>query len=98
MSAILAKGYAYHLEHSKYLDDVRDHHQLLLFRLVHNINREQEISAPMVCSHLEGLGEKYCSHKYSPIYWSSFVGVLLKDHPELQCSSKQDDQGQSNPQ
>jgi hypothetical protein len=96
MSAIMAKGYAYHLEHSKYLDDVRDEHRLLLFRLVHNINREQEISAPMVCSHLEGLGEKYCSHKYSPIYWSSFVGVLLKNHPELQRGFKQD-QEQSRP-
>lgn len=96
MSAIMAKGYAYHIDHSKYLDDIRDHHQLLLFRLVHNINREQEISAPMVCSHLEGSGEKYCSHKYLLIYWSSFVGVLLKDHPELRCSPKRDDQGQTN--
>ena len=83
LSAVMAKGYAYHMEHSNYLEDVRDNHRLLLFRLVHAINREQEIAAPMVCSHLEGWGEKYCSHNYSPIYWSSFVGKLFQAYPEL---------------
>lgn len=88
ISAIMARGYAYHLDHSDYLDDIRDYHRLMLFRLVHNINREQEVAAPMVCSHLAGLGEKYCSHKYSPIYWSSFVGVLLREFPGL-CRNNQ---------
>jgi hypothetical protein len=50
------------------------------FCLVHAVNREQEIAAPMVCSHLDEWGEKYCSHKYSTIYWSSFV---LKTFPNL---------------
>ena len=34
----MAHGYAYHLDHSDYLDDIRDYHRLMLFRLVHNIN------------------------------------------------------------
>lgn len=83
LSAIMARGFAFHMENSAYLDDIRDHHRLLLFRLVHAVNREQEIAAPMVCSHLDGWGEKYCSHKYSTIYWSSFVGLLLKTFPNL---------------
>lgn len=64
ISAIMVRGYAYHLEHSHYLEDIRDDQRLLLFRLVHTINREQEIAGPMVLSHLAKLGETYCSHKY----------------------------------
>ena len=70
--AIMAKGYAYHMEHSCYLEDARDNHHLLLFWLVHAINWEQEIAAPMVCSHLKGWGEKYCSHSYHP-----YIGLHL---------------------
>jgi hypothetical protein len=88
LSAILAKGYAYHLANlnspsAKYVDDLRDIQRLLLFRLVHAINREQEIGAPMVISYLMGWGDKYRSHQYTSIYWSSFVGALLKEFPSL---------------
>ena len=31
LSAIMAKGYTYHMEHSHYLEDVHDNHHLLLF-------------------------------------------------------------------
>jgi len=85
----MARGYAYHLDNSGYLQDIRDNHRLLLFRLVHTINREQELAAPMVCSHLAGFGEKYCSHNYSPIYWSSFVGTLLREFPGLRQNQQQ---------
>ncbi|KAJ7246450.1 hypothetical protein C8J57DRAFT_1438210 [Mycena rebaudengoi] len=88
ISAILAKGYAYHLANLndvsvKYVDDLRDTQRLLLFRLVHAINREQELGAPMVMSYLMGWGDTYRSHHYTPIYWSSFVGALLKEFPAL---------------
>lgn len=59
------------------------------FRLDNAINREQEIAGPMVCSHLAGWGEKLCSHKYSPIYWSSFVGILLHYFPALKNGQEQ---------
>lgn len=85
LSAIMADGFTYHLEHPKpeYTDSLRDQQRLLLFRLVHAINREQELGAPMVISYLMGWGDVYCSHTYSPIFWSSFVGVLLKKFPQL---------------
>ena len=87
-SAIMAKGYAYHLDHltdttETYVDDMRDVQRLLLFRLVHAINREQELAAPMVMSYLMGWGDTYRTHHYSPVYWSSFVSALLKDYPHL---------------
>ncbi|THG98262.1 hypothetical protein EW026_g3885 [Hermanssonia centrifuga] len=83
MSTILSRGYAFHVEHLAYLDNVCEHQRLLLFRLVNNINREQDLAAPMVISYLMGWGNTYCSHHYVPIYWTSFVVVLLKAFPEL---------------
>ena len=82
MSAVLTKGFAFHCQRP-YVDTLRDQQRLLLFRLVHAINREQELAAPMVMSYLMGWGDTYCSHHYSPIYWASFVAQLLRTHPQL---------------
>ncbi|KAJ6563748.1 hypothetical protein B0H10DRAFT_2169159 [Mycena sp. CBHHK59/15] len=91
ISAILVKGYAYHLVNldrarADELDELRDTQRLLLFRLVHAINREQELGAPVVMSYLMGWGDTYRSHHYTPIYWSSFVGALLSAFPALRRS------------
>ncbi|OCH93889.1 hypothetical protein OBBRIDRAFT_723907 [Obba rivulosa] len=83
MSAVMAKGYAYHVERSSYTESLRDHQRLLLFRLVHTLNREQELAAPMVISYLMGWGDVYRSHHYSVVYWSSFLKALYKAFPEL---------------
>ena len=85
VSAVMADGYAYHLEHpkAKYVDSIRDQQRLLLFRLVHSINREQELAGPMVISYLMGWGDVFRSHTYSPIYWSSFVNALYTVFPKL---------------
>ncbi|KIM58164.1 hypothetical protein SCLCIDRAFT_128921, partial [Scleroderma citrinum Foug A] len=89
LSVILAKGYAYHLKRSStYVDDLCNQQHLLLFRLVHTINREQELSAPMVVSYLMGWRDTFRSHHYVTIYWSSFISALLKMFPELCCVSK----------
>ena len=84
MSAILAKGFAYHSQWSSYLDSLCDQHRLLLFCLVHTINREQELAVPMVMSYLMGWGDVYRSHHYTAIYWSLFVSKLLRAYPDLQ--------------
>jgi hypothetical protein len=83
MSAILAKGFAYHNQRSSYLESIHDQNRLLLFRLVHTINREQELAAPMVMSYLMGWGDTYRSHQYTTIYWSSFVSALFRSYPSL---------------
>ncbi|KAM6490373.1 hypothetical protein JOM56_014137 [Amanita muscaria] len=59
LSAILADGFAFHLNHPRpeYIEDIRQNQRLLLFRLVHTINQEQELSAPMVMSYLMGWGD-----------------------------------------
>ena len=85
LSAVMAQGYLYHLEHPipEYMDQLQDNHRLLLFRLVHAINREQELAAPMVVSYLMGWGDVYRSHAYTVVYWSSFMGALFKAFPYL---------------
>ena len=89
-SAILAEGYAYHLNHPRadYIDSIRDNQRLLLFRLIHAINKEQVLAAPMVIAYLMGWGDTYRSHTYSIIYWSSFVTELLKAFPDLSQHTK----------
>ena len=82
MSAIMTRGYAFHCKRPN-VDSLRDQQRLLLFRLVHAINREQELAAPMVISYLMGWGDTYRSHHYSPIYWGSFVAELLHVYPQL---------------
>ncbi|KAF9239983.1 hypothetical protein BU15DRAFT_46161, partial [Melanogaster broomeanus] len=87
MSAVMAKGYTDHVERQKnaqYLQGLRDQQRLLLFCIVHAINREQELSAPMIMSYLMGWGDTYRSHHYTPVYWSAFVSSLLAVYPSLQ--------------
>ena len=89
LSAILAKGYAYHTQRpSANITGLREQQRLLLFRLVHTINREQELAAPMVMSYLMGWKDTYRSHHYVNIYWTSFVTVLLNSHPKLRQAPK----------
>ncbi|KAM6489673.1 hypothetical protein JOM56_012875, partial [Amanita muscaria] len=85
LSSILADAFAFHVNHPQpdHINDIRDRQRLLLFRLVHAINREQELSAPMVMTYLMNWGDTYRSHSYSLIYWASFVGSLFKVFPEL---------------
>ncbi|KAI4527077.1 hypothetical protein K523DRAFT_251835 [Schizophyllum commune Tattone D] len=86
MSAIMAKAHAYHLASGDYLDDVLERQRLFLFRLVHSVNSEQELAAPMVISYLMGWGDVYASHKYTPIYLGTFIGMLRRAYPEFKRS------------
>lgn len=83
MSAVLSKGFAYHIKRTSYNESLQDQQRLLLFQLVNTINHEQKVAAPMVMSYLMGWGDTYRSHRYTPIYWSSFVGQLLHLFPSL---------------
>jgi hypothetical protein len=88
ISAVMANGYTYHTNHSAYINNLHDNQWLLVFHLVNAINHEQELAAVMVISYLIGWGDMYHSHHYTYIYWSSFVGALLKAFPELRNMSR----------
>jgi hypothetical protein len=87
LSAITADKYAYHVDHNPYIGNIRDSHRLLIFRILDGINREQQISAPMVMSYLMGWGDTKQSHHYVPIYWSTFHSYLLRQFPILSQSN-----------
>jgi hypothetical protein len=85
VAAVLTKGFNYHKEHplAEYIAELKQSSRMLIFRLVHAINREQEISAPMAMSYLMGWGDVYRSHTYSSIYWTAFVSKILQTFPDL---------------
>ncbi len=85
LSAVIAEGFAYNETHpnKQYVNDIRERHRLLLFRLVNSINREQELAGPMVISYIMAWGDMKASHTYSPLYWSSFLGTLYCAFPML---------------
>ncbi|TFY81855.1 hypothetical protein EWM64_g2158 [Hericium alpestre] len=83
VSALVAKGHAFHVERSEYIDNLLDDQRKLLIRVLQRINREQELAAVMVISYLMGWGDTFKSHHYTAIFWSSFVGALLKAFPNL---------------
>ncbi|KIP02487.1 hypothetical protein PHLGIDRAFT_16514 [Phlebiopsis gigantea 11061_1 CR5-6] len=64
LSALMADGYTYHVDHPhpEYTNNLRRKQSLLLSLLVNTVNREQELSAPMVMSYLMGWGDVYRSH------------------------------------
>lgn len=84
LSTIVKKGYRTHCNHNAYHDNLLNNQRLLIFHLVHTINREQELAAPLVMSYLMGWDDNFTSHNYNPIFWSSFVSSLLAKFPDLQ--------------
>ena len=89
LSAIMMKTFTYHDKQATYAEDIHDQQWKLIFHLVHAVNREQELSAPMVISYLMGWKDCYHSHWYAPIYWTSFVTAMFEAFLELcrwQCS------------
>ncbi|KAG6371122.1 hypothetical protein JVT61DRAFT_9882 [Boletus reticuloceps] len=89
-SAVMAKTFQYHsqdVRNATIIRDLRDQQHLLLFCILHAMNREQELAAPMVVSYLMGWGDVICSHHYTNVYWSSFVAALLNVFHKLCCQS-----------
>jgi len=83
ISAVITPNFAYHIKRSKYIEILHDQQCLLLFRIVNAMNSNQELAAPMVISFLMGWGDTFMSHSYTPVYWSTFISSLLKEHPYL---------------
>lgn len=94
LSAVLTKGFIYHLDHPNpaYIGHLQENQRLLLARLTNTINREQELSAQMVMSYLMGWGDVYRSHAYTPIYWSSFSRELVHTFVNFGGHTQRDNQ------
>ena len=92
-SAVMARAYGFHLERSSnadYIQELRDQQRLLLFRMAHAINQQQELAAPMVLSYIMGWGDVIRSHHYSTIFWSTFERALHRCFPSLRRGNEGD--------
>lgn len=84
LSAIVNRGYAFHqMRDVDYGESLRDKQRRVLITLMSTCNREQELAGPMIISLLMGWGDKYCSHKFTPVFWTSFMNKLLVTFPSL---------------
>lgn len=83
VSALLSKALLYHETHSAYVTQLQEKQRLFLFRCMHTLNMQQEISQAMVNLYLLGHSEAICSHRYCPIYWNAFHWSLVGVHPQL---------------
>lgn len=90
-SAVMTKGYEFHISQlgrsSNQIHNLRNKQWLLIFRIVHAMNREQELAGPMVVSYLMGWGDVIHSHHYTNIYWSTFTRTLHRAFPQFRLQS-----------
>ena len=95
MSAVMTKGYEYHTNQlgrsGTQIHDLRNNQRLLIFQIVHTMNREQELAGPMVVAYLMGWGDVIHSHHYSNVYWSTFTRTLLSAFPELRTRTSENE-------
>lgn len=82
-SALLAKRLAYHNVQEKGNTRYTDVNKKLLSRCANSLTREQEFSGPEVISYLMGWGDRFISHHFVPIYWTSVIFALKKAYPSL---------------
>jgi hypothetical protein len=80
-SALLAKKLAFHKARERYNSDVSRLNKHLLQRCANMLTREQEFSGPEVISYLMGWGDRYISHFFVTIYWSSVTALIKRRYP-----------------
>ena len=77
-SALLAKRLAFHNSQERYSTDIVHLNKQLLQRCANTLSREQEFSGPEVISYLMGWGDRFISHFFVTIYWSSVKALIKK--------------------
>jgi hypothetical protein len=83
VSALLARNYVFHHQDDVETRGIQDANRLMVMRCVDSLNREQELAAPLIMSHLMGWGEVYKSHSFVNILWTEFLFHLFDHHPGL---------------
>ncbi|KIK91578.1 hypothetical protein PAXRUDRAFT_149188 [Paxillus rubicundulus Ve08.2h10] len=87
-SALLARTLAFHQATERRTDDYHTLNKRLIQRCANTLSREQEFSAPEVVSYLMNWGDRYISHHFEPIYFSSVISHLQQCYPSLLLSQK----------
>jgi Helitron helicase-like domain at N-terminus len=82
-SALLAKKLAFHKARERYNSDITKLNKHLLQKCVNTLTREQEFSGLEVVSYLMGWGDRFISHYFITIYWSSVAGAIHRKYPSI---------------
>ncbi|KAG9124525.1 hypothetical protein FRC07_011299, partial [Ceratobasidium sp. 392] len=83
VATLLSKHLTGHFnESSENKDLLRRQHDLIL-RATNVLNREQEVSAPLVALFIMGNPDVYRSHHPENIFWGSFVSYIYRTFQEL---------------
>ncbi|CCO35593.1 DNA repair and recombination protein pif1,mitochondrial [Rhizoctonia solani AG-1 IB] len=88
-SSLLAKGLVYYYEETPRNTQLQNNRDDLIWKAFNILNREQEVPAPLVVTHLMGWGDVYKSHQYATIFWMSFVSVIHKFYPQLRWNREE---------
>jgi hypothetical protein len=87
-SAITASGYSFDQRDDAATRGVHNANRLMIYRCLTALTKQQEIPAPLVMSYLMGWGDMYQSHRFVPIYWTSFALHLLAYFPGMKTNTK----------
>lgn len=87
MSALINHALSFHRMNDPYIENLMESHRLLLFRCANIINKQQELPLTMCMSYLMGWGDTFKSHKYVPLYWTSYHRALIQQFPDMTKSS-----------
>jgi hypothetical protein len=88
LSALLAEALAYHFKSSDHINNILERNRLLILRCLFILNRQVEQSGQQVMSYLLGLGDRFRSHSYTPLYWSSVAAEILRAWPDIKNASR----------
>ncbi|KAG8935210.1 hypothetical protein FRC01_005466 [Tulasnella sp. 417] len=97
--ALISQRLAYHMQEEATTQDARERNRRLIYKCLNTLAREQELSGPELVSYIKGWGDRYYSHNFVAIIWSSMLYMLKREFPELRnsisrqqptCSNDQD--------
>lgn len=82
-SALLMKNYAFKQNDDAQTEGIQEAGRLMLIRCLEIVRKQQELSAAIVLTYLMGWGDVYQSHRFVPVYWTSFISMLFNYFPDL---------------
>jgi hypothetical protein len=82
-SALLADRLAYHEKTEAEDSDIQTYNKRLVQRCATALFTQREFSGPEISAYLMGLGDRFESNKYVPIYLDGAIWALKRTFPSL---------------
>ncbi|KAG8724803.1 hypothetical protein FRC09_013989 [Ceratobasidium sp. 395] len=87
IASLLADNLTNHYSEDPTKSDFLRRQQLLIYRAINILNREQEISAPLAVLHIMKYPDVYRSHHFETIFWGSFVSFIYRSFEGLKSET-----------